>query len=120
MHDSTRDIGAIGEILAAKYLQHKGYQILKRNWYCNHGELDIIAKEKAKLVFVEVKYVRSPTFCAATDLYTSRKQMTLKRTIGFFLKKYLVVGDNWRFDLLCITQDGSRVWFEHFTDALVN
>ena len=48
-------IGKLGEDVAERYLKQKGYLIIERNFSCRQGELDIIAKEKDFLVFVEVK-----------------------------------------------------------------
>ena len=51
----NQKIGKLGEKLAAQYLESKGYEILERNFYCRQGEIDIIAKEKTKIIFIEVK-----------------------------------------------------------------
>jgi|SRR3989344_8639656 len=51
----NRRTGRLAEALAASYLQKKGYAILKQNFFTRFGEIDIIAKDKDILVFVEVK-----------------------------------------------------------------
>jgi putative endonuclease len=51
-----RDVlGERGENVAAKFLRGKGYKILLRNFRCDLGEVDIIARDGRTLVFVEVK-----------------------------------------------------------------
>lgn len=50
-----RIVGNIGENEAAKHLKKKGYKILERNFVESGHEIDIIAKYKDELVFVEVK-----------------------------------------------------------------
>ena len=52
-----KEIGEIGEKLATNYLIQNNYQIIKRNFTCRQGEIDIIAKDKIKkeLTFIEVK-----------------------------------------------------------------
>lgn len=52
---STKEIGDYGERLAVRYLRFRGYRILDRNYMSKHGEIDIIARKKDYLVFVEVK-----------------------------------------------------------------
>jgi len=47
--------GKKGEDIASEFLKNKGYEILERNWRNKFGEIDIIAKKKDVLVFVEVK-----------------------------------------------------------------
>ena len=51
----TVDIGRIGEKAAARVLRKNGYKILEKNLHISHNEIDIIARDKQNLVFVEVK-----------------------------------------------------------------
>ena len=62
----TRDIGILGEKLAAKYLKKHGYKIIESNIHQSHKEIDIIAKNKEYIVFAEVK-----TRSVDQDLYNS-------------------------------------------------
>ncbi|GAC1324304.1 MAG: YraN family protein [Mycobacteriales bacterium] len=48
-------IGRYGEDVAARHLQQAGYELLDRNWRCPRGEIDIVARDGATLVFCEVK-----------------------------------------------------------------
>ena len=41
-----KELGKIGEELAKKHLEEENYQIIKRNFSCRQGEIDIIAKNK--------------------------------------------------------------------------
>lgn len=50
-----RRIGDIGERAAARFLKRAGYKILKRNFVCEDGEIDIICADKTTVAFVEVK-----------------------------------------------------------------
>ena len=55
---STADrdaMGQRGENVAARYLRNLGYKIIVRNFRCELGEIDIVAKDGKTLVFVEVK-----------------------------------------------------------------
>ena len=51
----TRDIGILGEKLAAKFLKNKGFKIIETNIHQSHKEIDIIATDKEYIIFVEVK-----------------------------------------------------------------
>lgn len=51
----TVDIGRIGEKAATRFLKKNGYKILEKNLHVSHNEIDIIARDKQNLVFVEVK-----------------------------------------------------------------
>lgn len=52
-----RGKGDAGEALAERFLRRKGYRILERNWRIPAAELDLVARDGACLVFVEVKSV---------------------------------------------------------------
>ena len=58
MHNKR--LGRLGEDVAARYLVSRGYEIIARNWTCQAGEADIIARDDDILVFAEVK-TRSST-----------------------------------------------------------
>ena len=53
--DPRRSRGALGEEIAARHLEHRGYTIVARNHRTRHGELDLIAADDRALVFCEVK-----------------------------------------------------------------
>lgn len=56
---STKTLGRMGEESAALYLEKNGYEILGRNVYIGHHEIDIIAKNDTHLVFAEIKTRRA-------------------------------------------------------------
>ena len=51
----TVDIGRIGEKAASRFLKGRGYKILAKNLHISHNEIDIIARDKQNLIFIEVK-----------------------------------------------------------------
>ena len=55
---NTLDVGRFGEDSAAIFLKKNGYRIVERNIHVSHNEIDIIARDKNYLVFVEVKTLR--------------------------------------------------------------
>jgi putative endonuclease len=57
--DRRSQIGRLGEEIAAQHLRRRGYSIIERNARTRRGELDIIARDGATLVFVEVKTGRA-------------------------------------------------------------
>ena len=75
---STKEIGALGESLAAKFLEQKGFSILGRNYRKPWGEIDIIALKKGIVRFVEVKAVSregSPEVSREKDGYRPEEQV---------------------------------------------
>ena len=60
-------LGNKGEMLASRYLLDKGYAVLHHNWRTGHKEIDLIAKHRDMLVFVEVKSRASEQYGDAQD-----------------------------------------------------
>lgn len=67
-------LGAFGERKAANYLKLHGYRIIDTNYRCRQGEIDIIAKKRNFLVFVEVKLRKNSDFGQAKEFVTEAKQ----------------------------------------------
>lgn len=83
--DRRKGIGAWGENQAAKYLKKQGYRILERNFACRFGEIDLIAANRAYLVFVEVKLRKSDAFARAAEFVDWRKQNRLRASAELWL-----------------------------------
>ena len=52
----SHELGKLGEDIIANYITKKGYTILERNFECNQGEIDIIAKDKEEMYELEEQY----------------------------------------------------------------
>jgi putative endonuclease len=71
--EKTRDGGA-AEAIAAAHLVRHGLAIVARNYRCRGGEIDLVARDGATLVFVEVRLRRSQRFGGAGASVDARKQ----------------------------------------------
>ena len=79
------EIGKIGEDLATKYLENIGYSIIERNFIAKQGEIDIIAKDKEELVFIEVKTRTNALYGQPVDAVNRIKQKHLVKTVNYYL-----------------------------------
>ena len=77
--------GKCGEDYAAQYLKVHGYKILERNYKNKIGEIDIIAKRKNTLVFVEVKTRKSNEFGTPAQAVTYYKKQKIVNTAKHYL-----------------------------------
>lgn len=80
--------GALGEVLAARFLRDKGYTILSSNFRCRLGEIDIIAADKKYLVFAEVKTRREDARYLPREAVTLTKQRKLIQTAAMYLSRF--------------------------------
>lgn len=80
-----KDIGNFGEQAASDYLEGKGMKIIKRNFYCRAGELDIIATDGEYTVFVEVKTRKSAKFGRASEFVDYQKQQKIIKTALYYI-----------------------------------
>lgn len=77
--------GAAAESLAAEFLEARGLVVVERNYRCRGGEIDLIARDGATLVFVEVRLRTSDAFGGARASITAAKRRRLKFAAGLFL-----------------------------------
>ena len=79
--------GAAAETLAADFLARRGVEIIARNYRCRGGEIDLIARDRDMLVFVEVRLRSSVAFGGAAASITATKRRRLARAAGHYLAK---------------------------------
>ncbi|MGW0021257.1 YraN family protein [Rhodococcus sp. NPDC003382] len=81
----NQQLGARGEDLAAEFLESAGMVVLERNWRCRYGELDLIARDGAVLVFVEVKTRTGLGYGSPAEAVTPEKADRMRRLAGLWL-----------------------------------
>lgn len=114
----TRELGQLGEELAVDLLKAKGYIILERNFRCKLGEIDIIARDKDTLVFLEVRSKSSSGFGVPQESVNYKKQRTIRRVAEYYLIKNKLQNDFCRFDVIAVTwQNNSTPKIEIIKDA---
>ncbi len=106
MSSSPKKLGAWGESVAAEHLAAKGYVIVERNWRCQRGEVDIIARSGAQLVFVEVKTRRGRAMGSPEEGLTRQKGQKLIELATIYVAE-LGREVDWRIDLVAVELDAS-------------
>lgn len=86
MKANNREIGYLAENLAREALKQKGYQILESNFSNRFGEIDIIAKDKEILVFVEVKAKKGIDFGLPEEMINRQKLKRVQDTAAIYMK----------------------------------
>lgn len=98
-------IGKLGEEIACRYLEKKGYQIVQKGWRYKHLEVDVIIKDGSVLVFVEVKTRTKETYGMPYEAVDWKKQRKLDRAANIYISKSKHEGDI-RFDIISILATG--------------
>ena len=97
------EVGRHGENIAARLLEDGGWQILERNWRCEHGEIDIVAVDGGDLVAVEVKTRRSAAFGSPQEAVTGEKLRRLRRLVAAWLASQERAFPGVRIDVIAVS-----------------
>ena len=111
---NSRQVGAEMEGKACAFLEGKGLAVVERNFRCRLGEVDIVARDGATLVFVEVKYRRGSGRGLPEEAVTPRKAETIRRVALYYLVRHgLPESQAMRFDVVAI--EGGQI--RHYVGA---
>ncbi len=117
--DERKRFGNWGEEEASRFLEGKGFEILKRNFRTGFGEIDIVARDGETLVFVEVRTKSDSMFGDPLETISPKKKSRLERLAAAYLVINKVPGQvPCRFDVIgIIARDGVVYEMEHIVDA---
>ena len=108
MGREKRMTGDAGERIALVYLKKLGYRILESNFRTPFGEIDIIAKHKGVMVFVEVKSRTTSSFGPPYLSVTKSKERHIVKNALFYLKRRRIINAYWRIDIVSVKLNYDR------------
>ena len=97
---TTKACGDWGEAQVAAYLRRRGWEIVAANYRCRFGEIDIIARHRGVLLFVEVKRRSSLRYGRPAEAVDRQKQAHILRTAQLYLQEKHIVDTAVRFDVI--------------------
>ena len=103
MLNTQQNFGKKSESIAITHLKKHGYKILEQNYRTKLGEIDIIAKDKDTLVFVEVKARNSNRFGNPKCAVTFKKQRKISIVALLYIKTTKQNNVKARFDVVAIS-----------------
>ncbi len=114
------ETGVLGEKLAQDFLKKRGYRIIETNYRCLRGEIDIVARHKDCLVFIEVRTKSNLDFGSPEESISSTKQARMRTTAGFYLQSLPKMPASWRIDFVAVEmgKDGKARRIEIFESAV--
>lgn len=115
---NRKAIGSEGEERAILFLKKRGFKILKKNYRCKMGEIDIIATKNDLITFVEVKTRHSEQFGHPEESVNRRKRKKIINTAKYYLMvNNLYYKKDVRFDILSIIRKKSEFEIDFFQNA---
>ena len=116
MHN--RNMGIVGERLAADFMENSGYRILATNFRCPLGEIDIVAEKGPLVAIVEVK-TRQDEYCGRpAQAVNIRKQRKIADTAMWFLRSKKMDYRPCRFDVIeVIIPKAGKIIINHIEEA---
>lgn len=108
MGREKKDIGAAGEIMASAFLRKKGYRIICSNFRTPFGEIDIVARHKGIMIFVEVKSRVSSSLGPPHLSITHMKRQHIIKNALFYMKRHGLENINWRVDVVSVKLNCER------------
>jgi putative endonuclease len=121
MPDQRRKLGDFGEQVAAAHLTRQGYQVLARKWRYAGGELDLVLRDGATLVFVEVRTRRGDSAGSAeASVGRSKQERLIALAYAYLEATGAPEHSAWRIDVVAIDIDrsGRVARLRHIRDAV--
>lgn len=109
--------GRRGEDRAADFLVSRGYKLLQRNYKSKLGEIDIIARDKETVCFIEVKSRNTVRFGLPQEAVSRLKQKQIAKVATMFLKENNLLDSFARFDVVSVLFSGEKENIELIKDA---
>ncbi|WP_245861861.1 YraN family protein [Phycicoccus duodecadis] len=107
-------LGRYGEEVAARYLRDQGLEVVERNWRCEHGEVDVVARDGDCLVVCEVKTRRGTGFGDPVEAVTVAKAMRLRRLAAAYVRAHDLHPAQMRVDVIgVLCRPGRPVTLRH-------
>ena len=107
----TQSLGALGELVAERYLRGKGWRVLNRRFRSGHRDLDLVVEQNGIVAFVEVKTRSGMLFGSPVQAVNWAKQRELRRSAMIWIDRHGRDEEVYRFDVIgiLVSQDGVRV-----------
>jgi len=111
------ELGRRGEALAEEFLAARGCRTIARNFRCRAGEIDLVVRDGATIVFVEVRSRRGDHAGTPLESVDRRKQAQVARVARHFLAARGLGDRDARFDVVGVRFDREPPEVEHVPGA---
>ena len=119
MTSERQRFGVTGEVVAERWLRHRGWRVLQRRFRSGRRDIDLIAERDGMVAFVEVKARQSGEFGGPMEAVNWRKQRELVRSASVWIDRHGRPGECYRFDVIGVLMEGERVRVRHVENAFL-
>jgi len=118
---NSKELGNLGEKIAQDYLRKKGYRILDVNFKRKWGEIDIVAKKRGEVIFVEVKTISQKEEFSPEDEINWKKKKQLRKMAQIYLSENKIpLNRPYQIDIMAveISPDFKKAKIRHYKNAI--
>ena len=113
-------LGNIGESVACQYLEKNGYKIIEKNFRISFGEIDIVAKKRDIMIFVEVKSSYRGKFLPEENITDKKKKKLIQLAKTYLTIKKYKANQFWQIDVIAIEfKNRKRCALRHTKNAVM-
>lgn len=115
--NSTQGTGSSGEDIAVSFLENEGYTVLERNYHFERAEVDIVAYDNQRFIFVEVKTRTGSSFEESEERLSQDQFKRVMKAGQAWLYERKMEGAPVRFDVITVLLKGSDPVVRHYKNA---
>ena len=117
MTAARQAFGELGERVAARWLERQGWRVVQRRFRNGRRDIDLVVEREGTVAFVEVKARRGSRFGTPVEAVNWKKQKELARSAHVWIDRHGRPEECYRFDVVGILVQGTRVRVRHVADA---
>jgi len=114
---TTNSFGELGERIAARWLERRGWRIIGRRFRSGRRDIDLVAEHDGIIAFIEVKARSGAAFGDPVEAVHRRKQRELAKSAQSWIDRHGRSGEAYRFDVVGILLTDGRVLVRHVPSA---
>lgn len=111
--------GLLGERVAERWLEARGWRVLQRRYRSGHRDIDLIAQRDSLVAFVEVKARTGSEFGDPVEAVNWKKRNDLVRSASTWIDRHGRPGEVYRFDVIGVLVTGPRIRVRHVENAFL-
>ena len=119
MSAARQAFGEFGERIAERWLRQRGWRVVQRRFRTGHRDIDLVVEHEGIIAFVEVKARQGDTFGDPVAAVNWKKQKELGRSARVWIARHGREAEAYRFDVVGVLVDGSRVRVRHVENAFM-